>query len=399
MDNTKVYFTDAAGLRQEVSLAPDLYRAAADKNMTVRQYINHVYPAASDAKHDTFVQMCASTGLHFKSDKAMGVNSANLKSILDGPISHEAGAIVGNTNPIQSRILFPAAVLEYVESEMAIDRTSVISAFDQAIALTTTVPNSRVEQPTISYAGKDGPEEARSQTTSQLTRPPAMMSITAAEVSKKIPTKSLGLEVSDEAMQSTTLNLVGLALRRQIEVEGYAMASEALIAMINGDLDTGQAALAHVHVDTLDSTIVTNGAVTQTAWIKWLYTNLQQRRIDWIFTDLAGALAIENRTGKPVVTSDDPNSPRIDTLFNIAYPQLVKNVKMFIVPSDWGWSANTVMGIQSAYAIHKFVNSSASYSAMERFALRKGQGLRFDFGTMYERMFDDAFAVLSLTTT
>jgi hypothetical protein len=398
MDKTKVYFTDAAGLRQEMSFGPSLYRAAMDKNMTVRQYINSEYPTASDASHDTFVQMCASAGLHFKQDKLMGVNSAPLKVVLDGPINPEAGAITGNVNPVQSRILFPAAILEYVESAMAVDRTSVISAFDKTVALTTTVPHARIERPVISYGQKDGPEDSRSQVISQLTRPPAMLSITASDVTKKIPTRSIGLEVSDEALQSTTRDLVGLALRRQTEVEGYAMAGEALIDMLSGDLDNGQAALAQVKANTLDATIVAAGVLTQTAWVTWLYTNLQSRRIDWVFTDLAGALAIENRTGKPTISSDDPNSPRIDTIFNIAFPQLVKNVKMFIVPSDWGWTANTIMGIQSEYAIHKFVNSSASYSAMERFALRKGQGLRFDFGTMYERMFDGAFAVLSLTT-
>ncbi|MGW8181810.1 MAG: hypothetical protein ACWGQW_24030, partial [bacterium] len=112
-----------------------------------------------------------------------------------------------------------------------------------------------------------------------------------------------------------------------------------------------------------------------------------------------GAMAIESRTGKPVITSDDPNSPRIDTLFNIAFPNLIKNVQMFIVPADWGWPANTIMGIQSDSAIHKYVNSSAQYSAMEEFVLRRGKGLRFDFGNAYYRMFDEAFAVLSLTLT
>lgn len=399
MDKTKVSFIDASGQRQQVTLVPEVYKAALDKNMTVRQYINHKYPCEAGAQNDSFVQMCASAGLYFKPSKSMGVNSTPLKVILEGQINHEAGAITRDQNPVQSRILFPAAVLEYIEDQMSIDRSSPVAAFDRTVAMITTVPTARVEQPIISYSGKDGPEDARSQVISQLTRPPAMLSITASDVTKKIPTRAIGLEVSDEALQATTLDLVTLALRRQMDVEGYALAGEALIAMLSGDVDNGQSALDQVKADTLDSTITDAGTLTQLAWVKWLYTNLQTRRIDWVFTDLDAALAIEGRTGKPVITGDDPNSPRIDTLFNIAYPQLVKNVQMFIVPSDWGWPANTIMGIQSDSAIHKFVNSSASYSAMERFALRKGEGLRFDFGSMYERMFDDAFAVLSLTLT
>ena len=91
MDKTKVSFIDAEGQRQQVSLAPELYKAAMADNKTVRQYINQIYPGSSESKHDTFVQMCASAGLIFNPDKAMGVNSAPLKDVLDGPISHEAG--------------------------------------------------------------------------------------------------------------------------------------------------------------------------------------------------------------------------------------------------------------------------------------------------------------------
>lgn len=397
----KVSFIDASGERHFVSLGPEIYKAAMEANLTPRQFINTTYPTTVDAKYDTFTQMCGSVDLIFNQNAKMGVNSANLRSILDGKVNFDAasGSVVREVNPVQSRILFPAAVLEYVESKLAVDRNSAVNVFDQAVALMTTVANARVEQPVINYEGKDGPEEARSQITSQLALPPAMMTITASDITRKIPTYSLGLQVSDEALAATTLDLVGLALTRQSEVERYALIGEALLAMLQGDSDNGDSALSQTKADTLDSTIVANGVLTQTAWVKWLYTNIQTRRINWIFCDIDAALAIENRTGKPVVTGDDPNSPRIDTLFNIAHPMLVAGVMMYIVPPDFSWPANTIMGIDSRYAIAKLTNSQAEYSAVERFALRKGSGIRFDFGNMWYRLYDDAFSVLSLTTT
>lgn len=401
MSKDKVSFIDENGGRQQVALQPEVYKAAMEENLTTRQFINQKYPTTSDAKHDTFTQMCGSAGLIFNQDKKMGVNSANLKSILDGKVNFDAstGSVVREVSPVQSRVLFPAAVLEYVEDALMVDRESAVNVFDQTIALNTTVASARVEQPTISYTGKDGPDEARSQITSQLALPPAMMTITASEITKKIPTYSLGLQVSDEALQATTLDLVGLALSRQAEIERDEMVGETLLALLQGDADVGDAVLTQVKADTLDTDLDTAGTLSQKAWTTWLYTNLRSRRIDWVFCDINAALAIEGRSGKPVVTGDDPNSPRIDTLFNIAHPQLVENVKMYIVPVDYSWPANTIMGIDSRYAIAKLTNSNAEYSAVERFALRKGSGIRFDFGNLYYRLYDAAFSVLSLTLT
>jgi len=42
-------------------------------------------------------------------------------------------------------------------------------------------------------------------------------------------------------------------------------------------------------------------------------------------------------------------------------------------------------------------SSSADYSAVEEFVLRKSTALRFDMGYQYYRQFDEAFEVLSLT--
>ena len=391
------YFIDQTGARQEVNFTPTLYREAADKKLTVRQLINQKYPTTADAGADTFTQMCASENLLFDTDRQFGVSGLPLSEILSPAGGIEAGGNVTRETPVQSRILFPAAILAVIEDKLAVDRDSAVAVFDQMVAISSTVSGSRVEQPVISYEGKDGPEDSRAQRIAQLAEPQNMMLITASETTRQIPTFSIGLLVSDEVRKYTTLPLVALSLQRQLEIEFYSLAGEAMLAMLNGDLDNGQSALSTVKANTFDSSITNAGELTHKAWVKWLYSDLQKRRIDWVVCDLDAALAIENRTGKPVITGDDPNSPRIDTLFNIAYPNLIKNVRMYIVPDDWGWPANTIMGLQSNVAIAKLINMEAEYQATERFALRRGDGLRFDFGEMYYRLFDDAFSVLSLT--
>jgi hypothetical protein len=237
-----------------------------------------------------------------------------------------------------------------------------------------------------------------SQQISQLAEPPAMLTLTASEVTRTIPTFSMMLAISDQAMRYATLDLVALSVTRQKEVEMFKRAGEAVLAMLNGDADNGQGALPQVTAQSFDSTIVNAGELSQKAWIKWLYSDILTRRIDWVIVDsIDTALAVENRTGKPVVTSDDPNSPRIDTVFNLAYPNIATDVQMFIAPVEWSLPANTIIGIQSNSAIAKLVNSSADYEAAERWALRRGEAMRFDFGEQYYRLWDDAFSVLSLT--
>ena len=390
-------FIDKTGAQQQVTLSADIFRAAHDSNLTVRQYINNKYPTCSET--ETFTQMCSSEQLFFKKSDAYGVNSTPLRVVLDPPADREAGNTT-RENPVQSRILFPPALMSMVEDTLAVDRMSATNAFDQLVAITTTVASARTEQPVISYSGKDGPQDKRAQQISQLSEPANTMLITASEVTRTIPTFSVGLSISDEAMKYATIDMVALTLARQKEVEMFALAGEAVMAMLNGDSDTGQSALPVVNADTFDTTIAADGVLTDLAWLKWLYSSMLTRRIDWVIVDsLATALAVQNRTGKNTVQTDDPNSPRIETLFSVAYPQIAASVKMFIAPAEWAMTANTLIGIQSNSAIAKLVNSSASYQASERWAMRKGEGMRFDFGQSYYRLFSSAFSVMSLTNS
>ena len=388
----KLTFIDENGAQQELGLETTMYKAAHDNNMTVPQYINRQYPTHAEKYGTTFEQLCASAGLFMHRDKNFGIRPPTVAEVLNGTgITMTAGSVIHDANPA-SRILFPAVILEMIENKLQVDRTSAPMIFDSLVAIEDSVSGDKVEQPVIEFSR---PEAARMQGIAQLALPAAMLTITVADVSRRIPTVALGMEISDEAQRATTLDLVSLAVGRQAAVERAEQVDTYIAAFLNGDVDVGQSALSQVTAQTLDSTNDAAGELSHLAWIKFLYRNFQSRTIDWVICDLAAAMAIEGRTGKPVITTDDPNSPRIDALSRIVNPGW-QDVKIFLV-KDGVIPANTIMGLDSRYAIRRIRNAEAQYQAVEQFVLRRGTALRFDFGEIAYRMYDDAFDVLSLT--
>jgi len=47
--------------------------------------------------------------------------------------------------------------------------------------------------------------------------------------------------------------------------------------------------------------------------------------------------------------------------------------------------------------VHRISSTTAQYSAIEQFAMKRSTMLRFDKGDMVYRLFDEAFEVLTLT--
>lgn len=386
-------FIDKTGAQTEAPLTADIYKSALDAGLSVPQYINRTFETAPDAKAPTFDQLCASSGLILTPNREFGLRSPTLASVFDGTAQFNAGAITKEANPA-SRILFPAVILEMMESKLQVDRATDPDAFDMMIAQDTSVSQDRVERPVINYTK---PEAARSQVIAQLAKPAAMLTFTTSDVNYTIPTYALGMEISDQALRASTLDLVSMAIQRQTQVERNARVYEYLLALLNGDSDTGDAALASITAVSLDAVGVTaNNQISHLAWVKFLFRSIMTRRIDFCVCDLTSYLAVENRLNRPVITNDDPTSPRLNSIPTIVNRNL-QNVKFFIVEDGKGWPASTIMGLDSRAAIHRIRNAAASYSAVEEFVLRKSRGLRFDFGEICFRLFDDAFDVLTLT--
>ena len=391
-------FIDHNGETQQLPIALSMYRQAADNNMSFRQFINATYPTQDAKKYgSTFNQILASEGIFVSSNAEYGIRASNLDAILNGRPQINAGVVTKEGSPT-TRFLFPAALMAAVEDKLVANLNMSSDAFGSMVALDDSISNDRFERPVLNFSK---PEAARSQVITQLATPAAMLSITLSAVTRAIPTRSLGLEISEQAMKASTLDLVALALARQRATERNERSYEFILAMLNGDTDTGDAALSTlsakvIKANTLDTSIVAAGVLTQRAWMKWINTNSAKRTITAVVTDIDGALAIEGRTGKPVITGDNPNSTRIDTIMRVLNPGWGAEIPVFIT-QDPNWPANTIMGIDTQYGIHRVTSTSASYEAIEAFALKRSTAMRFDTGEIAYRLFDDAFEVLSLT--
>lgn len=384
-----IAFLDDKGQTQQAELSVGVYKEAEAKGVTVPQLINTKFKTDSTKFGSAFNQMLMNSGIVTKTDAEMGLHSTKLKDIFEGT-GPCAASVVRDAVP-GSRILFPAAVLETVDSYLRTDSSGDLAIFNSMVAIQDTVANNRYEQPILNYTN---PEAARSTQIAQLAKPASMMTLTTSQVAKAIPTYSLGLTISNEALQAATFDFVGLSLARQAEVEQAGWVDTWINSFLNGDTDYGTAALATTKAVTLDSSIAASGVLTQKAWVKWLRRNTKKRVIDWIICDIDTYLAIETRSGKPVITGDDPNSPRMDAIPSVANLRM-SNPKVYIVETGV-IPANTIIGLDSRYAIRKVTNANASYSAVEQLVMQRGQEMRFDWGAIATRIYDDAWDVLTL---
>lgn len=386
-------YYDQNGHLQEVELSTRIYQEAHHKNVSVETLINQQHPVR-EGDAPAFKQMCASLGLYTKSDRKTGIRATRLRDVMDGT-GPCAQANTRNDVP-ESRILYQAAILSTIEDKLAEDLDTTANAFDRMVAITENIEGTEFKRAILNY---DRPEQARSQQVAQLARPANMLTLTTTDRSQSIPTVALGIEWSDQAMENTGLDVVALSVARQVAVQRDESAGNNVLAMLNGDIDMSMEPLsaidgAYVDASDLDSSNQV-GELTHEAWVKWLYRGRRFRRIDWIVTDIDGALAIENRKGKPVITGDDPNSPRIDSQMRVANPLIPATVNVFVTDIE-DWPAGTLMGIDSRFAIQRINSLSANYQAVDKDVISRKNSMRWDSGTAAMRLFDQAFSVLEL---
>lgn len=387
--------------RQEVELQGTIYSEAVDNGFTnVRSYLNNSYPVEAGSP-SPFDQVCGQLGMFTGRNREYGIAPSSMRAVLDGvTINAASGAITREANPA-SRILFPAFIGAMTEDKILADLTSHVGQFNTMLALHDVINNDRIEWPELNFAK---PEAARSKAIAQLAEPAAMGTITVSDKSFRVTGWSLGLEISDEAMKqgsSASLDYVALAIQRWAMVEMSEKVNGHILALLSGDTDAGYAALSTISGSTVtaqsfDSDITAAGELTQKAWVKWLYSKRRTIVPDWIITDMDTALAIESRTGRWTVQQDNINSRRLDLTEDVRYPIVPDTVKVFIT-DDTSWPANTIMGFDSKYAIHKITSSMLDYKASEAYAMRRSTKFRIDGGDAVRRLHDDAYMVMTLT--
>lgn len=300
---------------------------------------------------------------------------------------------------ITGRLVTQAFLFDAVESKLRASDYGITALFNSRAAAIDTINGTKFDRPILNFTR---PESARSRNVAQLSLPASMLLLTVSDTSYKIPASAIGVEYSDEAAKQVSLDIVTLSITRQAEIEAAERIEQQLLAFLNGDTDYGIAPLSAVpgavkNAKTdFDSSITVAGTLTQKAWVNWLFYGSRVRKVDTLITDMAGALAIENRLNRPVVTGDNASSKRIDTGMSVLNPTWPDNVEV-IISQDPNWPANTIVGFQKSAGYHVVTSATLAYSAFESFALKRSNAFRMDTGSMSYRLFDDAWQVLTLT--
>lgn len=383
----KLNIQDATGARAEVDVDLNLFRAASETGAA--HGLRHL-DATIATKPDDLTpsqQVYAQLGLHRKDitlKAAMGMEAYQGASTQD--------------NSITGRLVTQAFLMDAIESSLRSSDYGIMGIFNSKAAVIDSINGTKFERPILNYTR---PAAGRSKAIAQLSEPTSMLLLTASDKSFKIAGSSIGIEYSDQVAQSVTLPIVTLSMQRQAEEEALERVEDQMLAFLNGDTDLDMAALASVsgavkNAKTDYDSALTAGNLSQKAWVGWLFNGSRYRRIDTVVTDLAGALAIENRSGRPTVQGDNATSKRIDTLDTVINPTWPDRVEV-VISQDPSWPANTIMGFDSRYGYHIVNSTSLSYSAMEEFAIRRSTRMRFDTGSIAYRLYDSAFSVLTLT--
>jgi len=388
-----VIYIDAKGDKQAVDLSVSMYADAADKNMSLKQFMAVKYPTNAEKHGSAYEQVLDQAGVYVRDNKEFGIRASTIGDVVN---PKNAAAITREGIPA-SRLLFPAIMLDVIEDKMMRDYTTNPAGLTGLLAIDDAIQGERFERPVLNFSR---PEAARSGTIAQLALPNAMLSITSSDKAMRIPTWGIGLEISEQAQKSTTLDLVGLALARQAQVEANERANAYILSLLQGDVDHGMAALSTlagkvVKASVYDATIVAAGTLTKKAWMKWLTANSTYRTITHVVTDFDTAVVLDNLLNGTNSSTFGPTATITSkvSVMNTSWPS---NVQIFVT-NDTNWPANTIMGLDKSAAVHRISSTTAQYSAIEQFAMKRSTMLRFDKGDMVYRLFDEAFEVLTLT--
>ncbi len=388
--------TDATGLQSQVKISLSDYREAGAHKVSLSQLYGAKYPT-NKGQPTAFQQLCKQAGIRLKAIPELGLQASSMGEILNGdlPGKHLGSIIRPDGSARQGtagRLLYPEVMLQLINSNLVENKDPYLVPWENAIALKSSVTSPRVDQPTIDTTA---PESSAAQPISQGAEPAIMVSITLGERQYTIPTKSIGLSITDEALQATTIDLVGLTLAAQARGERIRRIEDDMANIISGDTDFNINAVTTANASTFDSDIPGTHFFTQKAWVKWLRANYLKMSITHILCDVDTALAIESRNGRPTVFNDTSTQPNLLDAYYTVENMGMPTPRLLILPSSIV-GANTAIGFDASQAMHEITNVSASYQAIEEFVMRRTLAMRFDFGVALVKLYDDAFTGIVL---
>lgn len=405
------HITTRDGTQIEVRVTMEDYQEAFESKKTLAQHLNSKYDV-DEERGTAYEQILASNQIFVKPDRDYGIKAPTVKQILNNNYDVNLGVINRNDgkDPYspQGRILFASMQFEMMNNQLMESNDSYEGTFNQLVALNTSVDTPRWDIPEINTTA---PMAVRAQPIAQLATPASMVSITLGSYNQKIETRSIGIEISDEAQAVTTIDLLNIALRQQASAERAMNIDNALYSMVMGDIDKGTAALTGIQSTTFDPSCVVGTTFTHKAYIKFLRSQWKKMGIDWIVCDLDTYLRIEGRTGRPTMFNDDPSQARLTSMLAAANPNIPDSVNYFIVEPDmlhdggaYGSATHPlggtgkVLGIDSSKAIRKVTYAGAAYSGIEEYVMRRATAMRFDYSEGYYKMYrnNDGFRLMQI---
>lgn len=392
MTISQVQLAGRDGNSVDIELSHTLYLEAADKGTTMPMLMQMKYGDKVDLSKGTVFDQCLlNSGIYMGTDNLRGLGSPTVKQMFDGLQLDMAGirSPDGKSGNISARILFPQVILETIAENLTKDQSDFLSAYNSMVGITRNVASSKVDQPVINTKAS---EDVEAGDVAQLSEPTSLVSITVGDTTKRIPTKAVGLMISDEAQRASTLDLVALAMSAHARGERIRMVERDLNAMVNGDVDRGMAALTAKTAKSYDDSITAAGQITKTAWIKFLRDNYQTRNLNAVMMSLDTAIALDKALTPTDHTED---RSRIATGFGIRNLG-IKDPAVLLV-DDTVLSAGRIVGLDTRYAIQRMINVSAAYDAVEDFVLRRAKAFRVDHGESSFRLYDEAWNVMDLT--
>ena len=380
------FLETAKGSPHEIELSIEDYRAAGQEALTPTEYINRKYPT-DDSVPTAFEQACARSGLFLSSDKKIGITPPKIGDVFEG--KSMMGGITKNDpgSPLTpaSRLLYPEFVANSIFSEMEETDGGLAGALNGVIATTTRVNGARVDRAVIDVTA---PKNQDGSPPGQLALPDQLMTITTSDKQHHIPSTSIGMEISDEAARNVAIDVADIALRFHLKYSGMRRLEANIAALVQGDTDTGEAAVSLVNASTYDANVNGTSVMTQLAWLKFQATNQRIASFNTAFCDVETLDAIDSRVNKPTIdTAELINQMNVG--FNVLNLTL-RNMNVIVLP-DGVIPANSFVAFDPSYALQKFINVSASYRAVEEFVMRRGSGLRFDIGETIVKMQPKAF--------
>lgn len=375
------FIIEANGGRVDVAekITPDIGAQAQKANLSVRHYINQMFPQADMKVGTAYDQILASCGLSLSPEgrNVFGLRDATVAEVLNGGFM--ASNVQDNASPFgtAARSLFSYAVIDAIESKRKRDYQTDMQVFSSMVSTELAVGGEAFEQPVIDYGTPNGPEQAKAQRIAQFSMPPRVMRFSTSDRIRKLPTYGIMLEFSQQALRSSTLDMVALSVARYMEIEKDERVYSYLSALFAGDADMNTGAVSAVTTTSLDAA-ATGGVVTHRAWVKFLARNRKVRTVTHVIGDIDTYLKVEGRTGRPGSNNYDPTLARIDPQAGAVNVGFGNDVKWFITdPASEGGPvpANTVWAVDATDAITRVSNTTANYQAAESFALRRSESM------------------------